>query len=144
MLQPWLILALVASWMMTGIIWFVQWVHYPMFNRVGEAHFAHYEQTHTRRTFQVLLAPLGLEALSGVVLLFGFTAQVLQSPVLLAILGLQGLIYALTFFVQMPLHRILEAGFSEGAYRRLVSSNWSRTVLWTLKSLLLTRLLFPA
>jgi hypothetical protein len=141
-MQLWLVLALVTSWMMTGIIWFVQWVHYPLFDRVGRAGFAHYEQTHTRRTFQVLLLPLGLEALSGAILLAGFTAEVLKCPSLMAVLGLQGIIYGLTFFVQMPLHRILEQGFSEKAYHWLVRSNWPRTVCWTAKSLLLTHYLF--
>ncbi len=141
-MQNWLILALATSWMMTGIIWFVQWVHYPLFDRVGREGFAHYEQTHTRRTFQILLLPLGLEALSGVILFAGFTGEVFKTPALMAVLGLQGIIYGLTFFVQMPLHRVLERGFSEQAYRWLVRSNWPRTACWTGKSILLTHYLF--
>ncbi len=36
-----------ATLYMTGLIWFVQIVHYPLFARVGNAEFSAYEQRHT-------------------------------------------------------------------------------------------------
>ncbi|MGI9470789.1 MAG: hypothetical protein ACR2NZ_04615, partial [Rubripirellula sp.] len=41
------------------------------------------------------------------------------------------LIWLSTAFLQVPCHQQLSNGFDEAAYRRLVSSNWIRTALWT-------------
>ena len=54
-----------ATAAMTGLIWFVQLVHYPLFARVGVADFTAYEREHVRRT-GLLVAPLMLlEALTA-------------------------------------------------------------------------------
>ena len=38
-----------------------------------------------------------------------------------------------TFFVQVPLHAKLALGFDETIHRRLLASNWWRTVGWTVR-----------
>ena len=43
----------------------------------------------------------------------------------------------------MPMHGHLLAGEDAKAHRRLVGTNWVRTVLWTLRALLAARLLLP-
>ncbi len=45
-------------------------------------------------------------------------------------------IWCSTVFFQMPQHRVLGLGFHDKAYRRLVQSNWIRTLSWTGRSLL--------
>ncbi|MDQ5964129.1 MAG: hypothetical protein QG625_283 [Cyanobacteriota bacterium erpe_2018_sw_39hr_WHONDRS-SW48-000098_B_bin.30] len=37
------VLQTAATWFMTGLIWFVQVIHYPLYARIGEAEFAVYE-----------------------------------------------------------------------------------------------------
>jgi hypothetical protein len=44
------------------------------------------------------------------------------------------LIWISTAFFSVPAHSKLESGKDEHAIDRLVSTNWIRTVLWTLKS----------
>lgn len=39
---------------MTGVIWFVQIAHYPLFSRVGQPGFSEYEREHARRTSRVI------------------------------------------------------------------------------------------
>jgi hypothetical protein len=41
------------------------------------------------------------------------------------------LIWLSTVLLQIPCHTQLLDGFDEATYRRLVSSNWIRTILWT-------------
>jgi hypothetical protein len=41
-----------------------------------------------------------------------------------------------TFAVQVPLHRQLAAGFDALALRRLVRSNWLRTIAWSARAAL--------
>lgn len=58
--MKWVILFNAASTlMMTGVIWFVQVVHYPLFAEVGRAEFAQYEASHSGLT-TLIVAPLML------------------------------------------------------------------------------------
>lgn len=119
---------LAATLFMVGVIWFVQVVHYPLFARVGATGFAAYEKEHVRRTGWVLLVPMTVElALSVwvVIILGGWMAW--TGLVLVA------LIWGMTWAVQVPAHRRLESGYDPMACRRLVRSNWARTVAWTLR-----------
>ena len=59
----------VSTLALTGLIWFVQVVHYPLMGAVPPTHFVHYERQHTRRTTWVV-APLMLaEAFTAATLL---------------------------------------------------------------------------
>jgi hypothetical protein len=116
---------------MTGLIWFVQVVHYPLFDRVGKAEFAGYEQQNTRRTGWVVGGPMLLE--------LGLAAALAWSAGGIAAwcgLGLLGIIWLSTAVGQVPLHRRLERGFDEAAHRRLVLGNWVRTIAWSLRGVL--------
>lgn len=54
-----------------------------------------------------------------------------------------GLVIA-TIALQVPAHRALGDGFDEQVHRRLVSSNWVRTALWTARGLLVLAMLTVA
>ena len=53
-----------------------------------------------------------------------------------------GAIWLSTFALQVPCHARLGRGFSLGAWRLLVRSNWVRTVLWSARLALATALLW--
>jgi hypothetical protein len=116
---------------LTGLIWFVQVVHYPLFDRVGKPEFARYEQQNTRRTGLVVGGPMLLELMLAVVLAWspGGTAAWCG-------LGLLGIIWLSTAVWQIPMHRRLEQGFDLAAHRQLVRGNWIRTIAWSLRGLL--------
>jgi hypothetical protein len=46
--------------------------------------------------------------------------------------------------VQVPLHERLSAGWDAAAHQRLVASNWVRTVLWTVRAVLVAAMLAAA
>jgi hypothetical protein len=120
---------------MTGLIWFVQVVHYPLFVWVGGGSFAVYESQHTRRTTFVV-GPVMLIELGSALCLLGFQPPgsphwaVWGGVVLLAVIWLT------TFFVSVPCHRRLSKGLDAGVVRRLVRSNWVRTSAWSLRAVL--------
>jgi hypothetical protein len=120
-----------ATLFMTGLIWFVQVVHYPLFDRVGDSEFATYEKGNTRRTGWVVGGPMLLELGLAVVLAWspGGTAAWCG-------LGLLGIIWLSTALSQVPMHRRLERGFDPSAHRRLVRGNWIRTTAWSLRGVL--------
>lgn len=119
-----------ATLAMVGLIWFVQVVHYPLFNAVGDAEFSAYEKSHQSRT-TIVVAPLMLaEAATAVWLLW---SRPLGVAMWTAVVGavLLGLIWASTAAWQMPAHARLEPQFDPSVHRWLVSSNWLRTVAWS-------------
>ncbi|MCO6488484.1 MAG: hypothetical protein J5I98_08710 [Phaeodactylibacter sp.] len=118
---------------MTGLVWFVQVVHYPLMGRVGEGFFVAYERAHTRLTSWVTAPPMLLELATGAALLYFDPVSALLQANLAGIL----LLWASTFFIQVPLHGSLSRAFSPAAHRKLVLSNWFRTALWTGRGVLL-------
>jgi len=60
---------LTATLFMTGVIWFVQIVHYPLFRLVGNSEFARYETAHTFWTTWVVAPPMLTEMATAVLLL---------------------------------------------------------------------------
>jgi hypothetical protein len=120
--------------MMTGLIWFVQIVHYPLMSRVGSDDFVSYERAHTRATTWVVGPLMIAELISAIYLL----AQADSDAVLMPIVGLVALggIWGSTLLLQIPAHRILEQRFDAKIHARLVQTNWIRTFLWSLRSLL--------
>lgn len=126
---------LAATWSMVGLIWFVQCVHYPLFDHVGKEQFAQYEQAHTHLTTTVVAPLMLIEAVTAVVL----TSSL--APWTWLNLGLLALLWASTAFVQIPCHERLRRGFDAATHRRLVRSNWLRTSLWTFRSILVSAML---
>lgn len=117
-----------ATLFMTGLIWFVQVVHYPLFGRLGAPETKAYAQEHARRTGwvvgPVMLAELGLAlALAARGGLLAWTS-----------LGLLGVIWASTAWIQVPLHRRLSAAPNPATIERLIRTNWIRTAAWTLRA----------
>lgn len=123
---------LLATLLMTGIIWYVQVVHYPLFAQVGASGFRQYEALHRQWT-GLVVAPLMLLELGTALSLLWWSPPVPGWSVW-AGAGLVGLIWASTFFIQVPLHGHLDMGQDPAAIRRLVRSNWLRTVAWSLRS----------
>jgi len=125
-----------ATLFMTGVIWIVQSVHYPLFALVGRDGFPEYAQGHQRRITPVVGIAMTVEAVTAVLLLHFTPAGVDRSLLVVgAILLLP--IWLSTALLQVPEHRRLSAGFDERAASRLVETNWLRTVLWSTRSALI-------
>lgn len=122
-----------ATLYMTGLIWFVQIVHYPLFAKVGEAQFPGYSRAHQTLTTLVVGPPMLLEALTAGLLVVARPAQIPAWMVWTGLL-LVIIIWASTAALQVPAHGKLVAGFDASTGAFLVSSNWIRTVGWTARA----------
>jgi hypothetical protein len=135
-----LLTQLLATAMMTGIIWFVQIVHYPLFLKIPTEGFVAYEQSHAMRTGFVV-APLMLVELGTAIALLLLSiasggkmpTAIGLTPLYLWSLGCLALIWASTFLIQVPLHHLLEQRPDAKAMELLVSTNWIRTILWSIR-----------
>lgn len=137
---PVLLLHGAATLAMVGLIWFVQIVHYPLFAQVGREQFAQYEWLHQARTAQVVGPLMLTEALTATLLLLSDLTPPARN---LAWIGMALLvvIWLSTVLLQVPLHRRLAAGYDSRSAARLVSSNWLRTIAWTLRGFIAMSLL---
>ena len=124
---------------MTGLIWFVQIVHYPLFSRADRAAFRDFSEAHQRLTTWVVLPVMLVELVSAVWLVLqpGTLPERTSAGVALALLA--G-IWLSTMLLQVPAHQKLLQGFDQRTHRRLVRSNWIRTILWTVRSAILAGL----
>ena len=136
---PLLLAHVAATWFMVGLIWFVQIVHYPLFGRVGAEGFPAYAESHSRLTSWVVGPPMLLEASTAVLLLFFRPGSV---PASLAWIGaaLLAAVWLSTAFLQVPRHTTLGLGFDAEAHRLLVLSNWTRTIAWSLRGLIVLQM----
>ncbi len=126
---------LTATLFMVGVIWFVQIVHYPLFDRVAPSAFTAYSDAHSRLTTYVVGPPMLLELATGILLLV-FRPVGVPAAVLWFGLTLIAIIWLSTALLQVPRHEVLGAGFEEITHRGLVVTNWIRTVAWTLRGML--------
>ncbi len=134
------LLHLACTLVMTGLIWFVQVVHYPLFARIGKREFAGYFDRHLKRT-TLVVAPFMLGEVASALLLI-----VTQDPVISHLrarlsFGCLLVIWLSTATLQIPRHRALQLGQTPEAVASLVDTNWIRTVGWSARSALLLDLL---
>lgn len=130
------IVNLSAVWFLTGLIWTIQVVHYPLFGLVG-ARFCEFEEQHKRRIGYVV-GPMMLTESAAAILLVWYRPAFVSQGAAVAALLLVGVIWISTATIQAPCHDRLSQGYDGKIERRLTLSNWIRTIAWTARALLLT------
>ena len=133
MIDAVLIANLVASCVMTGVIWFVQHVHYPLLAQVEMGQAVAVAEEHQRRTGHIVALPMAVEGLTTLALL-------VQQPVgvtwYLPWIGAILLAVALgcTVFLSVPLHSQMAKNPDALVGAKLVATNWPRTIAWSLRA----------
>ena len=127
---------------LVGLIWMVQCVHYKLLDRVGTDSFKQYETDHNRLITPIVSVPMLIELFTSIAMVVGNAPP--WMPKWAAAVGLVAVIgiWLSTFFLQVPYHGTLTQGFNADAYQGLVTSNWIRTVLWSVRGLLVAYLIF--
>ena len=126
-----LLFALVFALYRVGDIWTFQVVLFPLWRRVRAEDFPAYHQAHFRSIFGVIFVPMGLSALSAVLLCFfpppDAPHWLLGAGVALQALLLLSLIYWIPFQL-----RIAREGNQPVLIRQLVHVHWTRVANLTL------------
>ncbi|HMP88619.1 MAG TPA: hypothetical protein PJ991_00375 [Kiritimatiellia bacterium] len=122
------LLHLSATAYMTGIIWFVQLIHYPWFHDIPVNRFVAYHHKYTRIMGYVVGPAMLIELITGILLLFAL-------PMILGAfnVGLLVIIWVSTFTIQIPCHHQLSRGYNLDVHQRLVQFNWIRTFAWSIR-----------
>ena len=114
-----------------------------MFADVPSEAFLLYEVEHQFRTSFVVIPFMSLELVTGLYLVFRMGGRFLESReerIVRFAFFLLVLIWGSTFFIQVPLHEQLSLNGDPALIDQLVSSNWIRTISWSLRSVLLLML----
>jgi hypothetical protein len=122
---------LAATLFLTGLVWELQVVQFPLMLRAGGLDFPNYvKQQRIRNT--LLMAPVMLiELITGLSLLLDPNlphSDVFHAALLIVV------IWIVTFASIVPLHSKLARGYSEATVRTVIRVNWIRTVCWSLRS----------
>lgn len=125
---------LAVTWMLVGLIWVVQILVYPQFRRVAPAEFRDYHFAHCFRIGLIVAPLLFVEAATAAWLLY----ERLQPQLFIISTGLIPIIWLTTAVFQAPFHTRLGRGFDEPLIRRLILTNWIRTLAWTARGILVS------
>ncbi len=131
-LSIWILLTHVAATCaMTGLIWLVQVVHYPLFAAIDPTAFPAYHREHLR-LITLVVGPLMLVEAGAAIAV----TMLRLSPPWLAWLGvvLLVVVWGTTMWLSVPQHDALARGFNASAHGALLATNWIRTVAWTARA----------
>jgi len=121
---------LVSTLVLSGIIWTVQLVHYPLMTLVDRDAFVGYEAAHAPRMAAVVVLPWTVQGITTAWLLVERPAAVGASLVWSGALA-AALTVLVTVAWSVPAHARLAMGFDERVHALLVRTNWLRTTAWT-------------
>ena len=118
---------------MMGLIWFVQLVHYPLFAQVGEHTHILYHRIHIQWTTWAVGPAMLIELATDLFLCWA--VQFEYGMVTFGFIMLMT-VWLSTVLLQIPCHNRLALGFEVSVHRRLVLSNWIRTIAWSLRDII--------
>ena len=118
--------------LMVGIIWVIQLLHYPAFNFIKESDYVEFQHFHMQRISFIVVPVMILELFSAFMLVY-----YLQSNLLTLCLIILLFIWLITFVFFTKLHQSLLGGYNKTIVDKLVKINWSRTILWSLRLIIL-------
>lgn len=130
-----LILQVFSTLFLTGVIWVIQLVQYPFFAYVSAENFTKYHDDYRFWITPIVAPAMIIELLTAIFLLFYPPANI-DSKLLWLGLALTLIVWASTFFLQVPLHEKLAHGFNSQTISALVNTNWIRTIAWSLRAAL--------
>ena len=120
---------------LVGLIWIVQSLVYPSMGLVGADGYAAYHNLHTSRITPVVAPAMIVELVTAIYLVF-VPLEGIDKRYFWGGLALVLIIWASTFFVQVPLHEKLAQSSNAEVQSKLVMTNWIRTFAWTLRGAL--------
>lgn len=126
-----------SCFFMTGLIWVIQLVHYPSFSFVKNNLSVEFNQFHQFKITFIVMPVMLIELVCAIAWYIDSSYNVL----LLVNLGLLALIWLSTFLLSVPIHARLTSDFSQELIDKLIKTNWPRTVLWSIRSLILIYIL---
>jgi uncharacterized membrane protein len=132
-----------ATLFMTGVIWVIQVVHYPLFSYADRASYPAFAAAHARLITPIVGPAMLVELATAAWLVLDRPGVVPARWVWIGA-ALVGVIWVSTALLQVPMHGQLAQGYDARAHAWLVQSNWIRTIAWTARSVIALMMLSRA
>ncbi|MCH9611657.1 MAG: hypothetical protein S4CHLAM102_01270 [Chlamydiia bacterium] len=120
-----------ATWMMIGIVWFVQVVYYPLYKRLSVT-FSDMEKRDLKNMGYLVAPIFFFEAISAVILVW-----IVQNDVYHILAGINLLllvfVWIISWIIQFKHHKTQDLLFIHRMHHILLSSNWLRTLVWSIR-----------
>ncbi|MDG1089380.1 MAG: hypothetical protein P8P37_00745 [Candidatus Marinimicrobia bacterium] len=126
-------LNVISAFLLTGVIWTIQIVHYPSFHYIDKMSFTNFHHFHERRIAIIVMPLMLIELTTSTALYINNMSSIVFALNLLIVV----LIWCSTFFIQVPIHSILSQKKDKKLIEKLVNTNWIRTFLWSMRMLLI-------
>ena len=128
------IVHLIATSIMVGVIWVIQIVHYPSFHFIDLKQYKTFQSFHVSKISFIVIPAMLTELFTLILLIISinpFSIMIAISGIILII------IWLLTAVFFTGLHQNLTSGYDKKIVDKLVKLNWGRTLLWTLRLLII-------
>jgi hypothetical protein len=110
---------------------------------VGPESFIDYQHANLRRTVFIVIPLQMIELVTALLLLWKTPTGILPVQVWTNVV-LIGITWISTATLQVPSHSKLARGFNPRTQALLVSSNWIRTVIWSIRGIIVFWMLYTA
>jgi hypothetical protein len=119
---------------MVGVIWVIQLIHYPSFHFIKKSKYSKFQQFHMNRISIIVIPTMIIEIISGLLIFWSvFHSNIFFISSLFILISIWGITFI--FFTKM--HQGLVFGYNQEIVNKLILINWSRTLLWSLRLIIL-------
>ncbi len=127
----------IATFIMVGVIWVIQLVHYPSFYYIDKKKYQSFQKFHMNNISYIVMPTMLVELCTGFILILYFNNLYGNFTFYLSIF-LLFCIWLITGIIFTKLHNKLLEGYDELIIKKMIEWNWSRTLFWTFRFVLLS------
>ena len=128
---------IVCNSYLVSLVFMTQFITYPTFLHIDKDKFSEYHRKYVNN-ISFIVAPVMLIELLTLFLIAYLSSEFLIVKTLILLL----VIWLTTFFIMIPSHNRISKSFDKKEIINLINYNWVRTILWSLKLLLIIFLYF--
>ena len=133
MLDDLLTTHLTSTSIMVGVIWVMQLVHYPTFKYVKESDYPIFQKYHMSNISYIVFPVMFTELITALLIFLSGEKSLFFVLSLICLF----LIWVITGVLFTKFHSILQKGKDLKMIEKMIKANWMRTLLWTLRLIMI-------
>ena len=126
------LIQIISNSILIGVLLITQLIYYPSLYSIDKNYFEKYHKNYVNSISYVVIPLMLIELISLLYLTF-YVSDLFMIKSLLILIT----IWLFTFICIVPLHNLLSKKRSDDIISRLVNYNWLRTILWSIKLIII-------
>ncbi len=131
----------IATFIMVGVIWVIQLVHYPSFYFIEKKKYQSFQKFHMRNISYIVMPMMIIELFTGFILIVNFNNFKGYYNFNISLFFLL-CTWAITGIIFTKLHNELLKGYDKLIIKKIIKWNWIRTIFWTFRLFLLSYIIY--